>query len=169
MITLRHNYQKVMEMLLATKKYNSITTKLIQYLSQPYITVFGYYALLENYGILNQISIKKNLITLLLDLTTELQKTNFLSSDNIKDLQTLKTLFVLNDEDFECYTKERVLEILAIQGTRVESQFAKTSVEVEYSYTELKLLFGVTEDTHQGSIYAYAHSQATLASSCTPA
>lgn len=169
MITLRHNYQNVMETLLETKNYNSITKKIIQYLNQPYITVFGYYTLLENYGIINQASIKKNVITLLLDLTAELQRTNFLSSDNIKDLQTLKTLFVLSDEDFECYTKAQVLEILAIQGIRVESQFAKKSVEVEYSYTELKLLFGVTEDTHQSSIYTYSYSQTTLASSCTPA
>lgn len=166
MITFKNNFKKILTPLLEMKNYNSITRGIIAYLNQPYITVFGYFAILENYSIINQESIKKHLITLLIDMTTELQKDNFLTTDIIENLQTVKKLFSIADEDFERYTKDEVLSILSIQGTRIESQFAKATMEVEHNFAQLKQLFGVKEEPQH--LYSYSHLHVAFNSSCTP-
>ncbi|MDR2223823.1 MAG: hypothetical protein LBE34_13980 [Flavobacteriaceae bacterium] len=148
MITFKDNFKKILTLLLENKQYNGITKSIINYLKQPSITAFGYFATLDNYSIVNQESIKKSLITLLIDMTKESQKNNFLNTEIIENLQVVKKLFLITDEDFTKYSANEVNNILSLQDSHLQISYAARSIEVENNLSLLRQLFGIEEESY---------------------
>ncbi|MDR0227908.1 MAG: hypothetical protein LBI72_02430 [Flavobacteriaceae bacterium] len=160
MITFKDNFKKILTLLLENKQYNGITKSILSYLKQPSITAFGYFATLDNYSIINQESIKKSLITLLIDMTKESQRNNILNTEIIENLQIVKKLFSITDEDFTLYSAHEVNSILSIQDNYV----AKNR-EIENNLSLLKQLFGIEEELHnQNNLIGF---QLAYQNSCT--
>lgn len=127
----------IKESIQAVSNENIITRKVINYILQDNITVFGFYSLLENNGIHNVQSLKKSFLNLFIDVKNEIiKKHKYLKEEHINDLKIIKQLFQINDNELLYYKSHEI-------DTIINNQLTYLMNRKEYIYS-LQSLLGIT-------------------------
>ncbi|WP_121965982.1 hypothetical protein [Myroides sp. N17-2] len=133
--------------------------QILSYLSQNIVTSIGFYGMLENNQIENIVSIKKTLINLFVDIKLEvLNSVHYLTNDHLQDLNKIKILFQINEQELLNYKTSEIQDIISKQIFSLENKEQVDRSEIKKNLTGLKQLLGIPTLNHNKvSLDQYAY------------
>lgn len=140
------------------------THQILSYLSQNIVTSIGFYGMLENNQIENIVSIKKTLINLFVDIKLEiLNSVHYLTNDHLQDLNKIKILFQINEQELLSYKTTEIQDIISKQIFTLENKEQVDQSEIKKNLTGLKQLLGIpTLNYNNISIDQYAYTTSPI-------
>lgn len=140
------------------------THQILSYLSQNIVTSIGFYGMLENNQIENIVSIKKTLINLFVDIKLEiLNSVHYLTNDHLQDLNKIKILFQINEQELLSYKTTEIQDIISKQIFTLENKEQVDQSEIKKNLTGLKQLLGIPTLNHNNiSIDQYAYTTSPI-------
>ncbi|MDM1347302.1 hypothetical protein [Myroides marinus] len=149
MIIFKSDLQDHFARLNEKQESKSTTQQILSYLSQSIVTPIGFYGVLENNQIDNILSIKKTLINLFVDIKLEvLNSVNYLTNDHLQDLNKLKILFQINENELLNYKTSEIQDIISKQVYSLENKEEIKSSEIKDNLNGLKKLLGIPTLNH---------------------
>ncbi|EHO08538.1 hypothetical protein HX030_15805 [Myroides odoratimimus] len=144
MIVFKSDLQNHLSNLNAKKESKNTTNYILSYLTQNTITPIGFYGMLENNQIENILSIKKALINLFIDIKLEiLDAIGYLTEDHLQDLNKLKILFQINEQELLSYKTYEIQDIITQQISTLENKCKNNGLDIMKNLKSLKRLLGI--------------------------
>ncbi|MEK6492687.1 hypothetical protein [Myroides odoratimimus] len=162
MIVFKSDLQNHLTNLNAKKESKNTTNYILSYLTQKTITPIGFYGMLENNQIENILSIKKALINLFVDIKLEiLNSVGHLTEDHLQDLNKIKILFQINEQELLNYKTYEIHDIIALQVSSLEDKSQKNGLDIMRNLNSLKKLLGIPTLGHNNTLDANLYSNTT--------
>lgn len=144
MITFNSNIKDFLQTIVNKNDDNKIKHKIIDYLLKDNITGWGFYSVLENNGILNIQSLKRVFINLLLEIKNEMINSHlYLTNKHFDDLEILKKIFQINDDELLYYKNDEINEIINKQMLYCIDTEKTTQSETTIYINRLKQVLGL--------------------------
>lgn len=152
MIIFKSDLQNHFATLNERQESKNTTQQILSYLSQSIVTPIGFYGILENNQIENILSIKKTLINLFVDIKLEiLNSVHYLTDDHLQDLNKIKLLFQINENELLNYKTNEIQDIISKQIYSLENKGQIKRSEIKDNLNGLKKLLGIPTLNHNKS------------------
>ncbi|WP_025124613.1 hypothetical protein [Myroides odoratimimus] len=162
MIVFKSDLQNHLSNLNAKEKSKNTTNYILSYLTQNTITPIGFYGMLENNQVENILSIKKALINLFVDIKLEILDTiGYLTEDHLQDLNKIKILFQINEQELLNYKTYEIQSIITQQISTLENKYQKNGLDIMKNLNSLKRLLGIPTLEHSNTLDANLYSNTT--------
>lgn len=149
MIIFKSDLQSHFATLNERQESKNTTQQILSYLSQSIVTPIGFYGILENNQIENILSIKKTLINLFVDLKFEiLNSVHYLTDEHLQDLNKIKVLFQINENELLNYKTNEIQDIISKQIYSLENKGQIKQSEIKDNLNGLKKLLGIPTLNH---------------------